>query len=143
MISIPLWYDYKPLCVQIIAVLLLFQFLYGTIISILFRGFHDHPKLFQFLYGTIISFTPNSIVTGSNFISIPLWYDYKWIDIQEQYGDISFQFLYGTIISGFADNIDTTALISIPLWYDYKFTPWCNRGGSYLISIPLWYDYKL
>ncbi len=84
-ISIPLWYDYKNWfdannrsAVSSIGNTFknIFQFLYGTIISVTISDKWEVVLIFQFLYGTIISAAGGG-GGGGITISIPLWYDYK------------------------------------------------------------------
>ena len=121
LISIPVWYDYKNVIVPLCAVVTRFQFQYGTIISELLQDLASFFKLFQFQYGTIISTSfalrasiyttfqfqygtiirifPLTYSAHTEYISIPVWYDYKLIIYRPQHRQAEFQFQYGTIIS--------------------------------------------
>ena len=75
---------------------------------------------FQFLYGTIGSSNWSSCFIIS-FISIPVWYDWKF---SKQKRSASLR------------------SISIPVWYDWKLNKELISFNSKCISIPVWYDWK-
>jgi len=59
-------------------------------------------------------------VAGADYVSIPLWFDWK-VYGESLYGpSIKFQFHFGSIGSTFISTFNDLADVSIPLWFDWK-----------------------
>ncbi len=142
-----------------------FQFHYGAIGSSLKRAWHLAVNLFQFHYGAIgrkSCNTPglkienfNSImvrlevlsddkISSFNFISIPLWCDWKLCAFPNYKEIPKFQFHYGAIGSLFRP---LSFFRQSPFQFHYGAIG--SKKISYrgknkrIISIPLWCDWKL
>ena len=112
-ISIPLWYDWKANCRQVI---------YGQE-NISIPLWYDWKR--QLFTGLCVC--PH--------ISIPLWYYWKCRSFVNASFFYNWKSRRGRICPA-------RSAISIPLWYDWKKNISANACIFPFISIPLWYDWK-
>ena len=98
--------------------LLLFQFLLGTLKTVSDERFRDQWTWFQFLLGTLKTSALSIQTAGAKLVSIPLRYAKNRIDVLSPPGHI---------------------VVSIPLRYAKNLRPELQPGPETKVSIPLRY----
>jgi len=77
LVSIPLWFDWKFKSQNLIPVIKMFQFHFGSIGSTIGKKVKAFNCLFQFHFGSIGRIELLNDNSKSKKVSIPLWFDWK------------------------------------------------------------------